>query len=241
MQNERWHYFDAHSRLSSNTKDELINNLNSSISVSHQSISKASHIVITLGSAWVYRHIASDAIVANCHKVPQKKFLKELLSIDEITNSLEAIVSLIRAINDKIAFIFTISPIRHLKDGVVENNRSKAHLLAAVHQVVNPRKQIHYFPAYEIVMDELRDYRFYSEDMIHPNQIAINYIWERFNEVWLSQDSNEIMKFVDDIQKGNKHKPFNKSSESHQLFLKKLKEKEEFVQILMAKQKSSKN
>ena len=225
--NERYHSFDAHSSLSSSSKDELLNNLNTNIKLTHELLKTSSHIIITLGTAWVYREIASDILVANCHKIPQKKFLKELLSIDEILESLEAIQSLVKSINSNISILYTVSPVRHIKDGFVENQRSKAHLLSAIHQVIEPRKNIFYFPSYEIMMDELRDYRFYAEDMIHPNQTAINYIWEKFTDTWFSESNFETMKTVDTIQKGLTHRPFNPDSEAHQLFLEKLHTKKE--------------
>lgn len=225
--NERWHCFDAHSVVSSTSKEELLNTLNTNINSTYQHLKNTSHIIITLGTAWVYREIATDTLVANCHKIPQKKFLKELLTVEEVSESLEAINSLIKSINPETTIIYTVSPVRHIKDGFIENQRSKAHLLSAIHQVVESRNNTHYFPSYEIMMDELRDYRFYAEDMIHPNQTAIDYIWEKFSEVWFSEETLETMKEVKTIQKGLMHKPFNPNSEAHQLFLKKLQQKKE--------------
>ena len=225
--NERWHCFDAHSVVSSTSKEELLNTLNTNINSTYQHLKNTSHIIITLGTAWVYREIATDTLVANCHKIPQKKFLKELLTVEEVSESLEAINSLIKSINPETTIIYTVSPVRHIKDGFIENQRSKAHLLSAIHQVVESRNNTHYFSSYEIMMDELRDYRFYAEDMIHPNQTAIDYIWEKFSEVWFSEETLETMKEVKTIQKGLMHKPFNPNSEAHQLFLKKLQQKKE--------------
>ena len=225
--NEQWHCYDVHSKLSHASKEELLTDLNKQISLTAKQLNSSSHIIITLGTAWVYRHIETDAFVANCHKVPQKKFLKELLSVDEISESLQSIIELIRSVNKKVSILFTVSPVRHLKDGFVENTQSKAHLIAAIHNLLSPRAQsrgLHYFPSYEIMMDELRDYRFYAEDMIHPNQTAINYIWEKFKSVWISKNATEIMDTVDYIQKGLQHKPFNPNSEAHLQFLQKLEE-----------------
>ena len=179
----------------------------------------------------MYRFIETDSIVANCHKVPQKKFLKEILSIDEIAESLDAIITLIKSVNPTINILFTVSPVRHLKDGFVENQQSKAHLITAIHQLVEPRNNTHYFPSYEIMMDELRNYRFYAEDMIHPNKIAINYIWEKFTNSWFSEDSKTTMKEVSTIQNGINHKPFNPNSEQHQQFLEELKNKIVSLQV----------
>lgn len=248
--NERWHCFNAHSRLSNTNKDVLLQNLNDALHITKQNLKKASHCIITLGTAWVYKHIESNQIVANCHKVPQKQFEKQLLSITQIEESLVQIVSKVKNVNPNIHFIFTVSPVRHLKDGFVENQRSKAHLIAALHNFLlksptlgsteknSPLSKkgsgsialqsfgdiagVNYFPSYEIMMDELRDYRFYADDMIHPSQLAIDIIWKKFIEVYFTKATFEIMSEVKSIQNGLQHKPFNPSSEEHQKFLKQI-------------------
>lgn len=229
--NEQWHCYDAHSCLSAQSKEELLQRLNNAVDLTNKQIHESTCFIITLGTAWVYRHIASDKIAANCHKVPQKKFSKELLSVDEIQASLEAVVSLVQSVNRDAKFIFTVSPIRHMKDGFVENQRSKSHLIAAIHQVIEPRKQRFYFPSYEIMMDELRDYRFYAEDMIHPSPLAIDYIWKRFKAVWIDENALSTMDEVETIQKGLAHRPFNPNSEAHQKFLQNLEAKKERLQV----------
>lgn len=231
FQNEQWHCYDAHSRLSASSKGELLHDLNQHIKSTNQQINETTHLIITLGTAWVYRHIETDTIVANCHKVPQKKFLKELLSVDEISESLLSIIALIRTVNKVASILFTVSPIRHLKDGFVENTQSKAQLISAIHQVVESRSSIYYFPSYEIMMDELRDYRFYAEDMIHPNQTAVDYIWDKFQKVWISKSAAKTMDDIDVVQKGINHKPFNPNSKAHKLFLQNLEEKKKSLYI----------
>jgi len=223
--NERWHCFDAHSDLSAIDKNEFIQNLNAAIKSANKQLSETTHIVITLGTAWTYRFIETDTIVGNCHKVPQKKFLKELLSVEEVTASLENICTLLKDVNPTVNIIFTVSPVRHLKDGFVENAQSKAHLLSAIHQLIDQRNHQFYFPSYEIMMDDLRDYRFYANDMLHPNETAINYIWEQFKQVWIAENTTKIMNEVETIQKGLAHKPFNSTSMQHQAFLEHLKQK----------------
>ncbi len=220
--NEQWSCLDAHSKLSSTSKDDLLHRLNAQIDSTHQHIKNSTHIIITLGTSWVYRYIASDKVVANCHKLPQKQFLKELLSVDKISESLEAIISLVKSINPNVNLIFTVSPVRHLKDGFIENTLSKSHLIAAIHNVIEPRKQQYYFPSYEVVMDELRDYRFYDTDMIHPNNLAINYIWDKFKMVWISEEAQETSELVASIQAKKAHRPINPNSKAHQQFLVKL-------------------
>jgi hypothetical protein len=228
--NEQWHCFEAHSKLSQRSKEDLLNELNTQIEMTNRFLSEASHIVITLGTAWAYRLIETDEFVANCHKVPQKKFLKELLSIDAIFESLAAIVSLIKSINSEVSILFTVSPVRHIKDGFVENTLSKSHLIAAIHQIVEPRQRLFYFPSYELMLDELRDYRFYEDDMLHPTKFAVQYIWERFEQVWISEQAKSVMQEVEQIQKGLEHRPFNSNSEAHQLFLQKLNNQQKDLQ-----------
>lgn len=225
--NEQWHCFDAHSKLSNPSKEVLLANLNNALLNTSKQIHESSHVVITLGTAWVYRFVESNQYVANCHKLPQKLFVKELLSVKEITNSLDSIINSIRSINKNAIVIFTVSPVRHIKDGFIENMQSKSHLITAIHQVLNKhlKSEINksfYFPSYEIMMDELRDYRFYAEDMVHPNQLAINYIWEKFQHVWFSDKTTKTMSVIEEVQKGLKHKPFNSNSEAHKKFLKEL-------------------
>ena len=217
--NEIWHSFETHSILSSSSKNELLASINSAVKHSKKQLQQATHIIITVGTSWVYRYIETDTLVANCHKIPQKKFSKELLTINEITESLEGSIALIKSLKKDVSIIFTLSPIRHLKNGFIENKLSKAHLLSAIHEVTDPKDGIHYFPSYEIMMDELRDYRFYAEDMIHPNAIAIQYIWERFRDTWISDNAIKIMDEVNSIQKDLTHKPFNPDSKQHAEFL----------------------
>lgn len=226
--NERWHSFDAHSDLSHPDKDSLLGNLNSAISITYNALQSASHIIITLGTAWVYKYNQTDVLVANCHKVPQKEFTKQLLSVQEIKSGLETIVSLISQINPQAHITFTISPVRHIKDGFVENQWSKSNLISALQETLletNSQSSVKYFPSYEIMMDELRDYRFYAEDMIHPNIIAVNYIWERFTQVYITPEAQQTMQQVDSLQKSLQHRPFNPDSAQHRTFLDNLNQK----------------
>jgi len=232
--NERWHCFDAHSDLSDVSKEELLRKLNDGLKATRQQISRSTHLVITLGTAWVYRKIESNAIVANCHKVPQKEFAKDLLSVEKTVESLQAIVDLIQSINPTTQLIFTVSPVRHLKDGFVENQQSKAHLISAIGKVLSSlakSREMHYFPSYEIMMDELRDYRFYKSDMVHPNELAVDYIWGKFKSVWMSKEAFSTMVKVEEIQRGMLHRPFNPKSEEHRKFLNLLNAKTQALQM----------
>lgn len=236
--NELWHCYEVHSELSNPDKEVFLSNLNSILESTHRHIAALTHCIITLGTSWVYSNIETHEIVANCHKVPQKQFTKELLSIEQTEKSLENIILLIHSVNPNCHFIFTVSPVRHIKDGFIENTLSKAHLIAAIHSILNKKfstslevtnQNRNYFPSYEIMMDELRDYRFYAEDMLHPNQTAIDYIWLRFYEHYISESAAKLMEEVDAIQKGLAHLPFNPNTESHQKFLAQLNLKIETI------------
>ena len=218
------------SKISYSSKEEIIQQLNKTSISTNKSLKSSTHIIITLGTSSVYRLKESGLAVANCHKVPQVKFQKELLSITEIIESIAVMISLIKEINPTTNFIFTVSPVRHIKDGFIENQQSKAHLITALHQVIKSHENSFYFPSYEIMMDELRDYRFYKEDMIHPNKTAINYIWGKFMDTWFSEETKSTMKEIDEIQKGVLHRPFHEDSEPHQQFLLKLEQKKSSLQ-----------
>ena len=225
LQNEQWHCFLAHSKLSNTSEEDLISALNSALEKLRTSLLEASHVVFTFGTAWVYKHLEKDTIVANCHKVPQKKFVKQLLSPDDVSDVLLGIETKLRAINPTCSIINTVSPVRHIKDGLIENSRSKAHLIAGVQEIVSPEKLNHYFPSYEIMIDELRDYRYYKEDLIHPNQTAIAIIWNAFTGSWICPETAALQKKIATIQSGLLHTPFNGHSKAHIHFKKDLETK----------------
>jgi hypothetical protein len=217
--NERWHNFEIHSDLSNPDKESLLLEINDLLVATNKQVQEASHIIITYGTSWVYRNIHTNKLVANCHKVLQNNFDKELLSVSDIEKSIKNTINLIKKVNPNCNLIFTISPVRHLKDGFVENQMSKANLIAGLHSVLfsqNTPKS--YFPSYEIMMDELRDYRFYAEDLLHPNSVAIDYIWRRFAVSLVSEDAFFTMNEVEAIQRDLSHRPFNTSSESYKKF-----------------------
>ena len=220
--NDLWHSYEVHSELSHPDKENFLTNLNNLLEATHNQIAKSTHIIITYGTSWVYRNKQSKKIVANCHKVAQSQFEKEILSVSTIEKSIQNTIDLIRKVNPNCTFIFTVSPVRHIKDGFIENQRSKAHLITAIHNLiadVTLSLSKSYFPSYEIMMDELRDYRFYAEDMLHPSQTAIDYIWVRFLENYISEENYSTMEEVCSIQKGLAHRPFNPDSDSHQKFI----------------------
>ena len=224
--NDLWHCYEVHSELSNVNKEEFLSQLNQRIDSTNQQIKELTHCLITLGTSWIYRHIKTNEVVANCHKVTQKEFTKELLSVEQNQLSLQNIVSLIQSVNPGVKFVFTVSPVRHIKDGFFENNVSKGNLFSALHNSFDFRlSTFDYFPSHEIVMDELRDYRFFEADMLHPNALAIDYIWEKFSQSYFNSETSSIMKEVEIIQKGLAHRPFNPNIEAHQKFLTDLQKK----------------
>jgi hypothetical protein len=223
-----WKCFEVHSELSAPNKSEFLRNLNSALQNLREALFSSTHIIITFGTSWVYRKTETNEIVANCHKLPQQNFQKELLSIETISKSLQNIFSRISEINPAATIINTVSPVRHIKDGFVENSLSKAYLLSAIHQSLSLRAQsrsYYYFPSFEILMDELRDYRFYAEDMLHPNKTAIEIIWQKFSEVWIASETETLQKEIVSIQNGLLHRPFNPQSKEHLQFSEKLQQK----------------
>ncbi|MEO5776529.1 MAG: GSCFA domain-containing protein [Flavobacterium sp.] len=226
--NDLWHCFEVHSELSNPDKNDFLNLLNQLLESTNNQITKSTHIITTYGTSWVYRNKSSKNVVANCHKVPQIQFDKSILSVETIEKSIQNTIDLIRKVNPNCHFIFTVSPVRHIKDGFVENQRSKSHLITALQNILQTehcKLNTEYFPSYEIMMDELRDYRFYAEDMLHPSQTAIDYIWARFFENYISEESHSTMEEVSSIQKAMAHRPFNPNTESHQKFLSNLNDK----------------
>jgi hypothetical protein len=218
FQHEQWGSWDHHTRFSALSAADCLNNINTSINEAHHFLKETNWLLLTLGSAFVYE-LASKKIVANCHKVPTDKFTKHLLSSEEAVTTLDILIYRLKQFNPDIKIIFTISPVRHLRDGFVENNRSKATLINAVHHMVDKFENLFYFPAYELVIDDLRDYRFFAEDMVHPNYAATNYVWEKFSEACIDADSKLLMKELFAIQAAYTHKPFQPTSAAHQTFL----------------------
>lgn len=217
-QNECWNSWEHHSRFSHPDKAECLQGINASQHQAHDFLKKADWLLITLGSAFVYA-LENKAVVANCHKVPTDKFTKRLLAAGDIFADLQQMIEKAIAFNASLKIIFTISPVRHLRDGFVENNRSKAALIQAVHQLVEKNSNCFYFPAYELVIDDLRDYRFFAEDMVHPNYAATNYVWEKFITTCIDEPSQQLMKAIAVIAAARNHKPFNPTSEQHKKFL----------------------
>lgn len=228
--NERWQSFDFHSRFSGSEKEMVIAQMNASFSVSKTRLTNADYLLITFGTANIYTHKKSDQVVANCHKVSNNEFEKKRLTVKEVMTVWQPLLESLFNASPSLKIIFTVSPVRHLKDGIIENQKSKAVLLLAIDNLVNQFDNSFYFPAYELVMDDLRDYRFFEKDMIHPNEVAIDYIKERFSGVYFDEKCKSIVDKIITIQNAVEHRAFNPSSEVHQVFVKKTLDKIEILE-----------
>lgn len=222
--NEAWHSWQHHSRFSGITKEDAFNKINIFTRTAHHYLKQTDFIIITLGSAWVYEltdkadNKKINTVAANNHKAPADWFNRRLLTNEEVVHEIESIVSQLQNFNPHIKIIFTISPVRHLREGFVENNRSKAALINAVHLATETFENVFYFPAYELVIDDLRDYRFYAEDMVHPNYAATNYVWQKFITTCIDEPSQQLMQEINEINAAVNHKPFNPTSAAHKAF-----------------------
>lgn len=214
-----WYNYDFHSDLSAPTKNELWDKIRARIHATNAILQKANLLIITLGTSYVYKLLPDNKTVANCHKKPSSYFCKTLLSPEEIIHAFTQLYSNLKAFNPGLNILFTVSPVRHIKDTLTLNSVSKSILRVAVHELTEKFQDVWYFPAYELLIDDLRDYRFYKDDLIHPAPMAENYIWDKFTSCYFTQETISILQEWNQVQKALKHKAFNPSSAAHQKFL----------------------
>lgn len=219
--NGLWNHWDFHSKLSDNNPLSATAKMNTAIEKAHSFLKETDWLIITLGSSFVYEN-QEEKIVANCHKVPASVFQKRLLTLREIEDHFQVLYDKLKSFNPSINIIFTISPVRHLRDGFVENNRSKAILHYVVGNFINI-PDVFYFPSFELIVDDLRDYRFYAEDMVHPNYQATQYVWEKFCSSCIEGKTRELMKELDQLNTAIKHKPMHPDSFEQLKFKEKFK------------------
>jgi len=212
--NELWSSFDHHGRFSHTDASACLELINTCLQQAHDQLYRSKFLFVTFGTAWAYRLKKNGRIVSNCHKFPASDFERIRFDVDEICTVWTDIIAKLRQFNPSVRVVFTVSPIRHLRDGAHENQLSKSTLLLAVDRLNQKVTNTGYFPAYEIVQDDLRDYRFYDKDMTHPNAVAIDYIWQRFCESYMTEDTLQTMKMVEDIVKASLHKPIHNTSGS---------------------------
>ncbi|MEO8414055.1 MAG: GSCFA domain-containing protein [Ginsengibacter sp.] len=216
---ELWHSWDHHSIFSGPDKQQVLQNINRARSGAHQYLQGASWVIITLGTSYHYYFTESQIPVANCHKAPSSFFQKKILEIELIIAKLTAVISDLQSFNTNLKIIFTISPVRHVRDGVIENNRSKARLIEAIHSITGAIKNVFYFPAYELIIDVLRDYRFYKDDLVHPTEAATTFVFENFCHAYIDEGGNKLLKEIQQIVAAVNHKPFQEESTAHKKFL----------------------
>lgn len=217
--NEAWHSWAHHSRFSSPEKEICLKNINISQGAAHQYLKKCDWLIITLGSSFSYKLKEERFAVANCHKAPAQSFDKHLNTIEESITAFDGMLYRLFKFNTKIKVLFTVSPVRHIRDGILENNRSKARLIETVHHLVHKFDKIHYFPSYELLIDVLRDYRFYDIDLVHPNYAATQFILEKFSNTLMDKETQDLMATIRKIVIAKNHLPFNPSSTQHKKFL----------------------
>lgn len=215
---------DHHSSFNNSSKEQVLNKINDNIKASNDFLKNTKWVIVTFGTSFIYRYLAQNKWVANCHKIPNHLFKKEMMSDEVIAESIENMIdNLTKICPEDAQFLFTISPVRHTKDGITENQWSKSKLINQLHRVIINYSQCHYLPIYEIMMDDLRDYRFYKEDMIHPTEQAVSYIFEKFVNAYCSENTQQFINENFKILKSLQHQPYQEQQEKHQLFLEKLK------------------
>jgi len=219
FENDKWFSFYHHSSFSSPNKKDILNNINDKIDKSHHFLKETQLLFITFGTSWYYKLIKTGEIVANCHKLPANLFDRKLLDIEQIVSSWQKLIKQLKEFNPDLKIIFTVSPIRHWKDGAVNNRLSKSILIVAIHEVLKKFEHLSYFPSYEIMMDDLRDYRFYADDFLHLNSQAINYIWDKFKSAFIDEGTMQISKRVQKIVKAVNHRPFHPQTKGYKEFL----------------------
>jgi len=210
--NNKWFSFFHHTSFSNINKSECLYDINKKISSSNDKLKKAEYLFLTLGTAYVYTYNKTKQIVSNCHKLPANEFTRELIEVNEIVTRLSKTITELHQINPKIKVVFTVSPIRHWKDGANGNMLSKSTLILAIDKLLKQTKNTFYFPSYELMMDDLRDYRFYADDMIHLSSTAIEYIFEKFANVYIDESTKNLQKRIAKIVLASNHRPFNSKS-----------------------------
>ncbi len=230
--NNKYHSLNHHGDFSNTNLEKCLININSTINKSHSFFEKTRYVFLTLGTSIVYFDIANDKAIGNCHKMPGDKFYSKRLTLEETTNSLDNIVNMLKANMDDPVICFTVSPIRHFRDGAIENKLSKATLLLAIDLIIQKYPDIYYFPSYEIVNDDLRDYRFYADDMQHPNNIALNYIWEIFSNNCINDSCFDAMVAIEKLNAAMNHRVTDTNTDEYLKYLNYIENKQKEIEEL---------
>ncbi|HSH50672.1 MAG TPA: GSCFA domain-containing protein [Bacteroidales bacterium] len=218
--NEQWFSFYHDTQFSHPDREKCLDKINASIKLAASHLRKSKYLIITFGTAWIYKYLRTEKIVSNCHKIPSKEFERVKLGVEDIFVEWAKFINRLNELNRNLKIIFTVSPVRHWKDGAVQNHLSKSTLILAIYQLIKIFKNVEYFPSYEIMMDDLRDYRFYADDMLHPSNEAIEYIWDQFAETYFNEDTKGVIQDIYKIVLAKNHRPLNPETEQHKKFLK---------------------
>ena len=216
---DMYYSMDHHGRFSHKDPNVVLAAINAELSQASDHVKRLNTLIVTFGTAYYYRDIKTGTVVGNCHKMPEAQFQRDKLDIGEICQHYKELIEQFQAPNQALQWVFTVSPVRHWKDGAIENQRSKSILHCAIQQLETEFTQVHYFPSYEIMMDELRDHRFYADDLIHPNSVAIEHIWNRFSDTCLTTSAKEIAKEIENVIRRDEHRPLHPNTVAHQNFL----------------------
>lgn len=219
--NDRWFSYDFHGDFAARSAESALTKMNRAVEQGAEALAAADCVVLTLGTSWVYR-LKTGGVVANCHKMSAQLFERELMSVEQIVSMLDGVIA--KHLNNK-RVILTVSPVRHVADGLDQNSLSKAILRVAVEQLVRKRTEVSYFPSFEIMNDDLRDYRFYERDMVHPSSVAIDYIWECWRAWAIAPDAEGAMREAERIWTAAKHRPTEPDSQAHREFCQRMTER----------------
>lgn len=213
--NELYFSFDHYTAFSHPDAETMLNSVNSALRRATHSLPETKLLILTLGTAHAWKHRQLDRIVNNCHRIPGTEFERVLLSAGQIQEALQSSIEILLKQNPNLNVVLTVSPVRHLRDGAIANQRSKSILLVAAHELAEQQPNLHYFPSYELMMDDLRDYRFYASDLLHPSEQAVEYIWQKFSNVVLSKGSLDALPKMEQLVRFLKHRPANPQSSAY--------------------------
>jgi len=213
-----WSCFNHHGSFSNPDPNACLDEINKELTSGTEMLKQCKVISVTFGTAWIFKHRESGTVVANCHKLPESSFSRQLLKPEEIVKEYSELIKSLRSQNPEVKLLFTVSPVRHLRDGMEGNQFSKSILHMAVRKIIEDNENCFYFPAYEIMMDDLRDYRFYDEDMVHPNKQAIDYIWERFEYAFMDKNTKAINQEMAKLVSAMSHRPLHPEGNEFRVF-----------------------
>jgi hypothetical protein len=223
--NEQYHSFNHHGSFSKSTAEETLVGINTGLLKAAEDLKQASVLFLTFGTAHVFKLKETGKIVSNCHKLPGNMFEMELMRPEQIISTLQTVFGRLKKFNPNLKIVLTVSPVRYFAFGAYENSVSKSHLFTAIHALQQANPGLYYFPAYELVMDDLRDYRFFADDMLHPNQQALDYVWDSLANTFFDTKTTHLLQQIEEVLQALNHRPRNPNSTAHKKFVEKNLEK----------------